>query len=162
MPERRIARGGDGLARFLGVLHKGNKERTRAHVERALDDDHVIPRHAEDRLGSAAAHGLQLRQQRGDVVRCVFAVDDNPIEARAGDDLCRDRIDEPAPEADLPLLFCECLLECVARQVSGPFGHEAISLGNCKGASAGLETRTTASQETGAATERFVTEEQAY
>jgi Tfp pilus assembly protein PilF len=37
--ERRIARGGDGLARLLGILHEGNEQRARAHVERALDDD---------------------------------------------------------------------------------------------------------------------------
>ena len=103
--QRRIARGGDGLARLFGILHEGNEQGARAHVERALDDDHVVPRHAEDRLGRAAAHGLQLRQQRGDVVRRVLAVDDDPVESCAGKNLGRDGAGQAAPEPDLPLAF---------------------------------------------------------
>ena len=61
--ERRIARGSNGAQCLFNVLHKRNEQRARAHVHGTLDDHHVVPRHAKNRLGSAAAHGLQLRQQ---------------------------------------------------------------------------------------------------
>ncbi len=62
--QRRITRGSHGAQRLFNVLHKRNQQRARAHVHGTFDDDHVVPRHAEYRLGGAAAHGLQLRQQR--------------------------------------------------------------------------------------------------
>ena len=37
MPCRRVARGGDGARRLLGVLHEGEQQRRRPGVEHALD-----------------------------------------------------------------------------------------------------------------------------
>src|SRR5512146_1268103 len=56
--KRRITCGGDCMKSFIDTLHERNEQRARANIHCALDDHHVIPRHAEDRRGSAATHGL--------------------------------------------------------------------------------------------------------
>ena len=111
--ERRIARSGDGLARLIGILHEGNEQGARAHVERPLDDDRLVPGHAEDRLGRAAAHGLQLRQQRVDVVGRVLAVDHDPIKARAGQNLSSNGAGQSGPAPDWRSPFASACLNAL-------------------------------------------------
>src|ERR1035438_5938819 len=121
---RRIAGCGNRLARFFCVLNERDEKRASAHIESPLDDHRIVPWHAKDRLCSAAAHRLQLCQQRGDIVWCVFAVDDDPVEACACDDFRGNWTCETAPESNLPVAFCESLLESIAGQNPRPFGHE--------------------------------------
>jgi hypothetical protein len=101
--KRRIASSGDRFACLFGVLYEGNQKRAGANIERALDDHRVVPGHSEDRLGGASAHCMKLREQRGNIVRCMFTVDDNPIKTRACDDLRTYRTTESAPQPNLTL-----------------------------------------------------------
>jgi len=50
-----------------------------------------------------------------------FAIDDDPIEARASDDLGCNGTGETAPQSDLPHTFCERLPEGIAGQIPRPF-----------------------------------------
>ena len=115
--ERRVPGCGYGLRSFRCVLDERHQDGARAEVEDPLDQHHVVPRHANDRLGRAGGHRLQLRQHARHFVRAMFRVDEDPVEARAGDDLRDDVAAERAPQPDLRPLLPECGFEPVGRQV---------------------------------------------
>src|ERR1017187_4348788 len=100
--KRRIASGGDRLARLFGVLNEWNEKRASTDIESALEHHRVIPRKPEYRLGGAATHCLQLGKQRWDIVRRMFTINDDPVKACAGNDLRGYRTRQTAPESNLP------------------------------------------------------------
>src|SRR5579864_1358000 len=104
--EWRITSGGYRHPRFLRALNKGNDQRTGANVENALDHNGIIPWDTKNGFSSAPAHGLQLCQQGGDIVRGVFAVDHNPVEAGTSDNLGGYITAETAPKPNLPFAAC--------------------------------------------------------
>ena len=116
---RRIADRRDRAARLVGVLHIGHEDRLRADVEHALDQHGVVPGRPHDRRRGAARRCLQLRHQTGDLVRRVLAVEQDPVEARIGDDLGGDVAAQAAPQADLQLAGGDRLLEAVAGELHG-------------------------------------------
>ena len=74
------------------------KERAGGNVEDPFDHHRIVPRHPKNRFGSASAHRLKLRHNGWYIVRSMFAVENNPIEASTGDDLGCDVAAQAAPK----------------------------------------------------------------
>ncbi len=99
-PLRRIARGIDRSARLLDALDVGDHQGRQTGIEMLLQQDPVIPCHANDRHGrrrrdrSRMGHGIMQRHRR------VLAVHQQPVEARPAQRLGGvDRI-EHGPDAE--------------------------------------------------------------
>ncbi len=116
-PAWRISHGCNRVLRFLHVLDVGHEEGRRTDVEAALDQHGVVPGRPHDRGRGAALHRLQLRQQVGDVIRRVLAVEEQPVEAGVAHDVCRDIAAQAAPQADLQLAGGDRMLEGVAGEI---------------------------------------------
>ncbi len=100
---RRIARRGYRAARFVGRLHEGKEEVVEADVEQPLHDHAVVPVRAHHGGRRAVFERHQLRDERERVVGCVFAVEQDPVEAGQPQHLGRDRAAQLAPAPDEPL-----------------------------------------------------------
>ena len=88
----------------------------RACVEHALDPRHVVDRNAHDGRGGRTANGEQLLSDDLQIVRRVLHVEQQPIEARVGDDLGNDVVGKVDPQADLAAAGRERFLEGIVRQ----------------------------------------------
>ena len=115
----RIARRLDGAAGLIRCLNERDEQGLRADVEKALDQHDVVPRRAHDRRRGAGLRGLQLRQHVRHLVGRMLGVEKEPVEARMGDDLGRDRAAQAAPQADLQVAPGDGMLEGVAWKVHG-------------------------------------------
>jgi hypothetical protein len=94
-------------------LHERHEDVVEAGIEQALDLDGVVPRRPHDRRAGAVLERHQLRDEGGDVVGRVLAVEQQPVEAGKAEDLGRDRVGERAPAADQRLAGAEAPLERV-------------------------------------------------
>ena len=50
-------------------------------VEQSLELDLIVPDGANERRGHAAFHGLELRNQRGNVIGGMLGIKKNPVKA---------------------------------------------------------------------------------
>ncbi len=116
---RWISGGGDGGARFFGRLHVRHEQVLHADVEQSLEEDQVIPGWPHDGGGGAAGHRLQIIEDHRQLIGGVFGVDQNPIEAGAGDHFHGQIAAEAIPEADLRPAITDRLLE-------GVNGHSGV------------------------------------
>ena len=113
----RIARGGDQRARLLGRVDHRHQQVLHADVEQLLDERRLAGHRAHHRLRRVGGHRLQLRQRAAHVVGRVFAVDQQPLEARGGAHLGRVGLGQRKPQADLRPLGRQRLLEEVVHRV---------------------------------------------
>ena len=124
---RRIACGRDRLLRFLLGLHVGNEQRLRADVEEALDHHRVVPRRPHDRVRGAAGRGLQLAVDHRHLVRRVLGVEQQPVVARAGEDLDRQVARQARPQADLLAAGLDRVLERICGKVHGELALQTVN-----------------------------------
>ena len=87
----RVAHERDRLARLLGQVHPRDHDPVRTEVERAPDPQPLARGRADDRRGARAAHRVEVGQQLRFGRAAVLEVDDQPVEAGAGQDLGGDR-----------------------------------------------------------------------
>ena len=110
---RRIPHGRNEFARSLGRLHHRHQERLRADVEQLFDQRRFAGDDAYNRTHRIRRQRLQLRENQRHVVWPMFAVDQQPIEARRRADLRRVRIRKCEPHADLRAALAQRALEDV-------------------------------------------------
>ena len=118
----RVTRGLHNGARLLGSVHHRRQDGLHTQVQVLLDEggsDMPVPdRHPGDgvrrRIGR---NGLQLRQNRIQIVGCMLAIDQEPVKTGTGADLGRIRIGQPQPEPDLQLLLGQRALERIDRML---------------------------------------------
>ncbi len=122
---RRVAHGGDGGLGLGGGLDVGDEQRLRADVEEALDQRGVVDLRADDRGQRIGREGLELGEDAELVAGRMLGVEQQPVEAGAGDRLGGEAVDQRDPEADLRAALGEGGLEAVAGQVHGVLGLRA-------------------------------------
>src|SRR5687768_1084484 len=86
-------------------------------VEHPLDGHHVVPRHAHHAMRRIRRRRLQLGQQVFEVVGGMLAVEQQPVEAGAGDHLDGVVRRQARPQPDLRLARAERALEEVRLQL---------------------------------------------
>ncbi len=97
----RIAGGSDRQPRLFGILHHRHQQGLRADIQQLFDLHRIVPRRTHHRLAGVGRNGLQLGQHRWYIVGRVFAVDQQPVEARAGQQFGAVAAAQPKPQADL-------------------------------------------------------------
>ena len=90
----------DHLCRMIRAFDHWHQNGLHAKIEKLLYHPHLAHGRADDNAGSAA-NGLHLRQNRGNVVRAVFAVDQEPIKPSTRQRFGGDRADKVHPKAHL-------------------------------------------------------------
>jgi hypothetical protein len=103
--KRWVASSGYGYPGFLGVLDEGDDQGTSPNVEDPFDHNRIIPRHANNRFGSASAHRLKLCNNGRYIIGSVFTVENNPVEPGTGDNLGCDVAAQTAPKPNLSPAF---------------------------------------------------------
>ncbi|MCY1424366.1 hypothetical protein D9M71_401060 [compost metagenome] len=117
--EGRIANGAYQFGGLLGRFHHGHQQGLGTDVQQLLDQHRVANGWADDRLGRVRRDGLKLGQQGAQIVGRMLAVEQQPVEARIGRQLCAVGIGKTEPEANLRLAGVEAGLERVDGQVHG-------------------------------------------
>ena len=99
---------------LFGTVHHRDQQGLRADVEVLLDQGHVGLHRAHDGVGLGVRRdGAQLVERGARVVGRVFAVDQQPVEAAAGQGLGHVGRGEADPAADLGLAGLEGVAEGV-------------------------------------------------
>jgi hypothetical protein len=124
MPPRsvvlRVAAGPHQVGRLLGRVHHGHQKGLRADVQVLLDQRGLAHRHPRDGVGArVGGNRLQLRQDVGQAVGCMLAVDQQPVEAGARADFGAVGVGQAEPQADLGLALGEGVLEGVGGGLHG-------------------------------------------
>ena len=101
----RVARGADHQRGVLGRVHHGDEQRLRTHVQVLLDQRHVAHHRAYHRLHGVGRNSAQLVEHGAGVVGGVLAVEQQPVEAAAGQGFGHVGIGKADPAAD-DLLAC--------------------------------------------------------
>src|SRR5579863_2313164 len=97
---RRIATGAYQIAAFGDVTDHWRHNALNAHVKRLLDTNMIVPRHTDDRRRFRTIEAHERCLQRQEVPRAVFGVDEQEIEADAGEHLGGARVGEAEPGAE--------------------------------------------------------------
>ncbi|MCY1528351.1 hypothetical protein D9M68_634520 [compost metagenome] len=115
----RVAHGAHQFGSLLGGFHHGHQQGLRADIQQLLDQHRVADGRTDDRLGRVGRDGLELGQQAAQVVGCVLAVQQQPVEAGVGRQLGAVGIGQAEPEADLRLAGMQAGLEVVDGELHG-------------------------------------------
>lgn len=110
----------------LAFWAMGNNERSETDIKQAFNDDRMVPFRANDRFRSTAAHGLELTEQKRNVVGGVLDIEQQPIEADRIQDLGDEIVGQGSPQADLTFVLPKAVLENVGTLVFCRIAH-AIS-----------------------------------
>src|SRR5262249_34059155 len=130
---RGIAGRGDRFPRFVGVLNERDKKALHSHVEEALEQDRVVPGWTNHRAGGAAGRGLQLAVNHRKLVRRVLGVEQDPIEACAGNDFDGNMTRQAAPQTDLRAPFAQATFKLVGLDIDVHANSRSRVLGSAFG-----------------------------
>ena len=114
---------------FLRRLYVGDQQRLHADVEKAFDQHHVVPRRAHDGRGRVGRSRLQLGDHVLQIIGRVLGVEQQPVEAGAGDDLDAVVGRQAGPQPDLRLSRFHAALELVDWQFHLLLRRVAVSVG---------------------------------
>ena len=113
----RVPGRGDDLGSLVGRLDHRDQQRQHAEVEQTFDQHRVASLGTDQHRRVVGGGRLELAEDRTQVVRCVLAVDQHPVEPGAGDHLRRGGIDEAREEPERHARSGELALELVAWQI---------------------------------------------
>ena len=102
------------LRRLLGRVDHRDEQGLRANVQVLLDQGHVRLHGPHDRMHRVRRHSAQLGQGVAWVVGGVLAVQEQPIETRAGQQFSGVGIGQTDPQANLTLTRSQGIAERVA------------------------------------------------
>ena len=121
---RRVACGGDGTFGVRLAFDVRDDEVVEADVEQALDQHRVIPLRAHDGCADAILHGGELRNEGGNFVGRVLAVDDDPVKTGEAEHLGHDGAGHRAPATDQTLTSDQALAKAVGDSNIGGGLHQ--------------------------------------
>ena len=117
----RIAGGGYRQRGFFGSLHHGQQQGLRTDIQNLLDAHRVVPYRPYYRVAGVGGDGLQLAQHVIQFIGRVFAVDQQPVETGAGQQLGAVGAGQAQPQADLYFAVFQRRLEAVGWVLHGVF-----------------------------------------
>ena len=104
--------------------------RPHADVEKLLDFDHVIPFRANNGCAGTVFQGHELRDEIQDVVRRMFAVEQEPVETGNPHDFSRDCVTKRAPAPDQSFSSGKVVFESVGNGRGLWGGHQCLQAKN--------------------------------